>query len=148
MHKKIKHMSQSSAPKQEHSTPEEIALEQTRDYRPADFDSEATTTIAFNLDREITLLQSTSLSSTIPSGREEFTDSSIPEESLVLEEKYELSAVLGKGGMAKVWRAEDQELQRTVALKVMQSRSKIDVKSHGQTEAARKPHVLSILIYF
>ena len=65
----------------------------------------------------------TQLNSSFPE-REEHTDSSLSEENLILEEKYDLSAVLGKGGMAKVWRARDQELQRPVALKVMQNRSK------------------------
>ena len=46
----------------------------------------------------------------------DFEDEPVP---LTPEERYEIGALLGEGGMAKVHRATDRQLQRTVAIKLL-----------------------------
>ena len=37
----------------------------------------------------------------------------------VLEDRYELTKLIGKGGMAEVWEARDLQVQRRVAVKFL-----------------------------
>ena len=45
-----------------------------------------------------------------------------PRKGTVVDERYELSEKIGSGGMADVWLAEDRELDRNVAIKILHDR--------------------------
>jgi eukaryotic-like serine/threonine-protein kinase len=45
-----------------------------------------------------------------------------PRKGTVIDERYQLSEKIGTGGMADVWLAEDTELDRNVAIKILHDR--------------------------
>jgi eukaryotic-like serine/threonine-protein kinase len=75
----------------------------------------------------------------------------MPEASEVLSDRYELQEIIASGGMAVVWRAKDQVLARTVAIKVLHDHLADDEPflSRFRREAIaaaglNHPHVVSI----
>ncbi|MBR0285109.1 MAG: serine/threonine protein kinase, partial [Selenomonadaceae bacterium] len=66
----------------------------------------------------------------------------------ILEERYELLELIGSGGMADVYRARDQLLDRPVAVKILHAQFKNDTefigKFHREAQAAARlshPHI-------
>jgi len=69
----------------------------------------------------------------------------------ILEERYELLELIGSGGMADVYRARDQLLDRPVAVKILHAQFKNDTefigKFHREAQAAARlshPHIVNI----
>ncbi len=69
--------------------------------------------------------------------------------------KYELQERLGRGGMAEVWKALDTQLQRYVAIKVLQANLQADPNfvsrftHEAQTIAAlRHPNIIQIYDFY
>jgi eukaryotic-like serine/threonine-protein kinase len=72
----------------------------------------------------------------------------------LIQERYALEEIIGRGGMAEVWRAHDQRLERTVAIKFLAPGSTNDPEfllrlfNEAQSVAAiSHPHVTSVLDY-
>src|SRR6187402_1659645 len=70
----------------------------------------------------------------------------------VLNEKYRLESVLGRGGMGSVWRAEHLGLRAPVAVKLMDPSLALTpdalARFHREAHAAatiRSPHVVQVL---
>jgi eukaryotic-like serine/threonine-protein kinase len=60
----------------------------------------------------------------------------IPRDSLINQrlDEYQIEALLGKGGMARVYRGKDVNLQRTVAIKVIDTPYRMDSEYHKRFE--------------
>lgn len=66
----------------------------------------------------------------------------------VLNERYELLSLEGEGGMAFVYKAQDLELERTVALKILRpGYDTDDVFRHEARAAAKLPHANIVNVY-
>ena len=50
----------------------------------------------------------------------------VPEQPRVVAGRYALESLIGEGGMASVWRARDQTLERPVAVKLLYARDERD----------------------
>ena len=73
------------------------------------------------------------------------------EKGMVVDERYRLERKIGSGGMADVWLAEDQELDRKVAIKILHDRFAQDkefverFRREAQSAAGlQHPNVISI----
>src|SRR5690606_30027952 len=81
------------------------------------------------------------------------TSTSGPAEGLVIAGRYELEALIGEGGMARVWRAKDLTLQRLVAVKFLflredrDRRTMVDrfLREARIAAAVRHPNVVDLL---
>ncbi|HEY8430506.1 MAG TPA: serine/threonine-protein kinase [Sandaracinaceae bacterium] len=81
------------------------------------------------------------------------TSTSGPAEGLVIAGRYELEALIGEGGMARVWRAKDRTLQRLVAVKFLflredrDRRTMVDrfLREARIAAAVRHPNVVDLL---
>ena len=66
----------------------------------------------------------------------------------VLNERYKLLSLEGEGGMAVVYKAQDLELERTVALKVLRGPYQADDAFRREARAAaRLPHPNIVTVY-
>ncbi|MDP9227449.1 MAG: protein kinase, partial [Actinomycetota bacterium] len=74
-----------------------------------------------------------------------------PREGTIVDQRYRLKRKIGSGGMADVWLAEDQELDRNVAIKILHDRFAQDkefverFRREAQSAAGlQHPNVVSI----
>ena len=70
----------------------------------------------------------------------------------VLAERYELRRLIGRGGMAEVWEARDRQLDRTVAVKLLDARFAHDAPTRNRfadegRSAARVNHPNAVLVH-
>jgi eukaryotic-like serine/threonine-protein kinase len=61
----------------------------------------------------------------------------VPEEPIILADRYRLEEILGRGGMAEVWRATDPVLDRTVAVKLLRDTTEDETERLRFTAEAR-----------